>query len=67
MHRDAVRKNCGAHSALAQIFEGVRDRRAGLFPSPARNPALHSFESHCHYQAIVSYHFQIRFCILMPV
>jgi hypothetical protein len=41
MHRDPVRKNCGAHSTLAQIFEGVRDRRAGPFPSPACNPALH--------------------------
>jgi hypothetical protein len=40
-HHDAVRKNCGAHSTLAQIFEGIRDRRASLFPSPVHNPTLH--------------------------
>jgi hypothetical protein len=40
-HCDVARKNCGTHSALAQIFKGICDRRAGPFLSPARNPTLH--------------------------
>ena len=41
--KDASRCGEGKIVALAALwlrFEGVRDRRAGPFPSPVRNPAL---------------------------
>jgi hypothetical protein len=61
--KDASRCGEGKIVALAALclrFEGVRDRRTGPFPSPARNPALHlpgalnlPVPGHCHSLLII--------------